>query len=188
MAACAVPSDPEETSAHPQDDAETPHDPVGSELATAIARAYRGARPGLSGRRGPARRRRADRELSGAWPDNRDPQLLSAAVSRLVTEHGWATDVAVHGVFGRWDSIVGAEVGSHCRPERFVDGRLRVRADSTAWATQVRLLAPIVLLRLNTELGEGTVRQVEVVGPQAPSWRHGRFAVRDTRGPRDTYG
>lgn len=162
------------------------HDPSGGELARAIARAYRGV-----GRRRARGRRPGGRttpQASGARPDDRDPQPLDATVSRLVAEHGWGTDLAVHGLFGRWDTLVGAEVAAHCRPERFVDGRLVVRADSTAWATQVRLLAPAVLERLNTELGEGTVRQVDVAGPQAPSWRHGRFSVRGTRGPRDTYG
>jgi predicted nucleic acid-binding Zn ribbon protein len=109
-------------------------------------------------------------------------------MSRLVAEHGWSTELAVHGVFGRWESIVGAQVAAHCRPRRFVDGRLTVGADSTAWATEVRLLAPMVLQRLNDELGDGIVSRIEVEGPQPPSWRHGRFSVRNTRGPRDTYG
>lgn len=126
--------------------------------------------------------------MSGAAPDDRDPQSVSRAMSRLVAEHGWTTELAVHGVFGRWESIVGAEVAAHCAPERFVDGRLTVRADSTAWATQVRLLAPAVLHRLGDELGAGTVSRIDVRGPDQPSWRHGRFSVRDGRGPRDTYG
>ena len=175
------------------------HDPTGSDLARAVAAAYRGAARRRSSRRaGPERGafRGASRgaathaapQASGAGPDDRDPQAVSRAMSRLVAEHGWTTELAVHGVFGRWETIVGAEVAAHCRPERFVDGRLAVGADSTAWATQVRLLAPMVVQRLNDELGDGTVTRLEVSGPQQPSWRHGRFAVPDARGPRDTYG
>jgi predicted nucleic acid-binding Zn ribbon protein len=67
-------------------------------------------------------------------------------------------------------------------------GRLLVQADSTAWATQTRMLASTLVRRLNEELGEGTVRVVEVVGPTGPSWKRGRFSVRGGRGPRDTYG
>jgi predicted nucleic acid-binding Zn ribbon protein len=96
--------------------------------------------------------------------------------------------VAVHGVFSRWDTIVGREVAEHCHPERFADSRLTVRADSTAWATQVRLLAPTVVRRLNEELGDGTVTVLEVLGPHGPSWKKGRLSSRDGRGPRDTYG
>jgi predicted nucleic acid-binding Zn ribbon protein len=168
------------------------HDPAGGELARSIARAYRderrrsGGAAALPGRR--RSRRQGQVELSGARADDRDPQRLDQLISRLVADHGWATDVAVHGVFARWDSVVGTDVAQHCRPEQFVDGRLVVRADSTAWATGMRLLAPTVLERLHEELGDDTVEKIEVRGPQAPSWRHGRFTVRDGRGPRDTYG
>lgn len=138
-------------------------------------------RPGSRGRRG-------DAQLSGAHPDGRDPQFLAAEVGRLIGERGWALDLQVRGVFGRWAEIVGEEIGAHSTPESLTDGTLVVRTDSTAWATQLRLLASTVVQRLNQELGAGTVTVVEVVGPLGPSWKHGRRGVRDGRGPRDTYG
>ena len=72
-------------------------------------------------------------------------------------------------------------------PLAFDDGELVVGADSTAWATQIRLLAPTLLARLAEELGAGVVTAVTVRGPSAPSWKKGLLAVRG-RGPRDTYG
>jgi predicted nucleic acid-binding Zn ribbon protein len=110
------------------------------------------------------------------------------AIGRLINEQGWSTDVRVHGVFSRWEHLVGADVAQHCHPEAFADGKLVVRTDSTAWATQVRLLAPTVVRRLNQELGDGTVTLIDVKGPAGPTWRRGRRSVRDGRGPRDTYG
>ncbi|UPK75061.1 DciA family protein [Nocardioidaceae bacterium SCSIO 66511] len=109
-------------------------------------------------------------------------------MSRLVSEYGWETDVAVHGVFGRWSTIVGSEVAQHCVPIRFDDGELVVQADATAWATQMRLLAPTVVRRLNEELGHGTVERIKVLGPQVPSWTKGLRRAPGGRGPRDTYG
>ena len=79
-------------------------------------------------------------------------------------------------------------MAGHCTPESFADGRLVVRTDSTAWATQLRLLAPSLVRRLNEELGHGTVTVIEVLGPHLPTWRKGPRSVRDGRGPRDTYG
>ncbi len=114
--------------------------------------------------------------------------MLGASLDKLVAESGWSTDLAVHGVFGRWAAIVGGDVAAHCSPESFQDGHVTVRTDSTAWATQLKLLAPTVVRRLNEELGHGTVSHIDVVGPQLPSWRRGRRAVRGGRGPRDTYG
>lgn len=177
----------------PADERDGPgHDPTGLDHARSVARALGGAAPPRGGQPAQRWRRRPPRGLepgaSGAFPDERDPQLLDATIGRLVAEHGWTSDVAVHALFARWDSIVGNEVAQHCRPESYTDGQLVVRADSTAWATEVRLLAPTVVRRLNEELGDQTVLRVQVVGPAQPSWRKGRRAVRGGRGPRDTYG
>lgn len=166
------------------------HDETGLDLARSIARSLAGAkRPARRTTRRPGSRpRRTDGASSGAFPDDRDPQLLDSTIGRLVAEQGWATDVRVHGVFSRWDHLVGREVALHCRPESFADGKLTVRTDSTAWATQMRLLAATVVRRLNEELGDGTVTVIDVLGPHGPSWRKGPRSVRDGRGPRDTYG
>jgi predicted nucleic acid-binding Zn ribbon protein len=191
------------------DTAEPPpaHDDSGLDLARSIARSL--ARPGAARRRtsaegGDARRgptdgsrrrpggRRSDPQASGAHPDERDPQLLDTTIGRLIADQGWGTDVRVHGVFTRWDGIVGREVAQHCRPESFTrsdtGGRLVVRTDSTAWATQMTLLAPTVVRRLNEELGDGTVTVIDVQRPHGPSWKRGPRSVRDGPGPRDTYG
>ena len=136
------------------------------------------------GRRRP---RPGPEQRSGAHPDDRDPQLLGPTLERLVTERGWETDAAVGGVMGRWAAIVGPEVSAHAVPVSFADGELVVATDSTAWATQIRLLSGQLLARLADELGAGVVRSVTVRGPSAPSWKKGLFTVRG-RGPRDTYG
>ena len=65
---------------------------------------------------------------------------------------------------------------------------LTVRADSSAWATQLRLLSSSLLARLAADVGEDTVAEIKVVGPSAPSWSRGSRRVQDGRGPRDTYG
>jgi len=165
------------------------HDPTGLELARRVAASMRGA-PGGTERPLTRRRRRAGEpaELSGAHPDERDPAPLGAAVERLVSESGWTTEVSVHTVLGRWASIVGSEVAQHCTPLTYREGVVGVSADSTAWATQLTLLAATVVARLNAELGDGTVVRITVSGPGGPNWSRGRRAVRDGRGPRDTYG
>jgi len=116
-----------------------------------------------------------------------DPQPLGAAIDALLDDQGWRTAAAVGSVFGRWEQIVGAALAAHTRPGGFTDGELLVIADSTAWATQVRLLRAQLIRRLNTELGDGTVTGVKVRGPVPPR-QQGQWRVRDTRGPRDDYG
>jgi predicted nucleic acid-binding Zn ribbon protein len=162
--------------------------------ARAAARA-RGLRPGSpappSARAAFEQRRNRERDAgvrSGAGPDARDPQLVGSNIDRLVAERGWHTPVAVGGVLGRWPAVVGADVAEHCTPESFEEGVLVVRADSTAWATQVRLLVPALMRRLAEEVGESTVTKVVVHGPTAPSWKRGPRVAPGSQGPRDTYG
>ncbi len=130
------------------------------------------------------RERRAGR---AARRRREDPQPLGAAIEGLLDDQGWRTAAAVGSVFGRWEEIVGAALAAHTRPGGFTDGELLVIADSTAWATQVRLLRAQLIRRLNTELGDGTVTVVKVRGPVPPR-QQGQWRVRDTRGPRDDYG
>lgn len=164
-------------------------------LASAKADARRRGTPAGSGQPGrrtseqaPARRTRGQGETrSGAGPDDRDPQTLAASLDRLLAERGWETDAAVGGALGRWGAIVGPDVAAHSSPVSCADGELVVVASSTAWATQLRLLAPVLVRRLAEELGPGTVSRITVRGPAGPSWRRGALRV-PGRGPRDTYG
>ncbi len=129
---------------------------------------------------------------SGARSDGRDPQPLGSAINRLITERGWETPAAVGGVMGRWPQIVGDDLANHCVPLRYDDDPdarvLTVSCDSTAWATQLRLLAPQLVARLNADLGQGTVRMIKVVGPGGPERRFGPLRAPGSKGSGDTYG
>jgi predicted nucleic acid-binding Zn ribbon protein len=120
-------------------------------------------------------------------PRRDDPQPLASAIGGLLDTEGWQQQAAMGSVFGRWAEIVGTDLAAHTRPGSFADGELAVTADSTAWATQVRLLATVLVKRLNTELGDGSVRRVKVRGP-APPRQRGGWRVPGSKGPGDTYG
>lgn len=163
--------------------------------ASALARAREAARAkGLRPGSKPPRRRNANRSgIAGgsgrdrSGRDGRDPSLLGDQMDRLMLDRGWNVDVAVGSVMGRWPDIVGTEVATHCTPVTFSDGVLIVRADSTAWATQLRLMSSSILGRLETEVGKDAVTELRVQGPSAPSWTRGPRKSTGP-GPRDTYG
>ena len=119
---------------------------------------------------------------------NDDPLPLAAAIEGLIGDNGWALAAATGSVFGRWAQIVGADLAAHTTPESLSEGELTISVDSTAWATQVRLLAGQLVRRLNSELGDGVVQRVRVRGPVTAARRPGEWRVRGSRGPRDTYG
>ncbi|MGQ0629916.1 MAG: DUF721 domain-containing protein [Sporichthyaceae bacterium] len=117
-----------------------------------------------------------------------EPISVASVLESLVEQRGWQVPTAVGSVMDRWPEIVGAEIAAQTQPVSYDDAVLVVQASSTAWATQLRLLAPQILRRLNTEIGHGSVRRLDVRAPSGPSWRHGKLRISDGRGPRDTYG
>jgi predicted nucleic acid-binding Zn ribbon protein len=199
-----VPSEPDETpvtgsstdsGGQPQESVDNVADPVKSALAN--------ARRMLRGRPGPKRRPHRDQQrdqqrdpsrpggeggYSSPHPDGVDPQPLGSVLSRYSEDRGWERPLAEARVLADWAGIVGADVAAHCTPTSLRDGELRIAAQSTAWATQLRLLGATMLARIVAELGPDVVTRLVVTGPVGPSWKHGRLSVPGSRGPRDTYG
>ncbi|ODT98116.1 MAG: hypothetical protein ABS81_28605 [Pseudonocardia sp. SCN 72-86] len=167
----------------------------GPDLAREALRAAREASAQRASERaasGEPRRRRAGargnrRRWSGPGPDDRDPQPFGKMLSRVSMDRGWSPRLTDATVLGRWPQLVGPDIADHCTPVSLRDGELTLQAESTAWATQLRTLQRQLLVRLAGAVGDGVVRRIRVVGPSAPSWRHGPRHVRG-RGPRDTYG
>ena len=105
-----------------------------------------------------------------------------------MAELGWVGPLAHARLMGQWASVVGAEIAARCQPLSLADGELKVSAESTAWATQLRLLAPQILARIARELPAGLVTKLIITGPSSPSWKHGPWSMHGGRGARDTYG
>ncbi len=168
-------------------------DVAGSDLAS---EALQAARAIASGRPAPSprfRRRRRGQAgsrggYSGARPDARDPMAIGAIVGQSIADLGWTAPLAEARLLGQWASVVGAEVAARCQPVSLRDGELRITAESTAWATQLRLLAPQLLKRIGAELPPGTVTKLRISGPSVPSFKRGPWSMRGGRGVRDTYG
>ncbi|CAM3718626.1 DUF721 family protein [Mycobacterium frederiksbergense] len=127
------------------------------------------------------------RRWSGPGPDARDPQSFSAATRDLAQSRGWSKQVAEGSVLGQWATVVGDQIADHAIPTSLRDGVLTVSAESTAWATQLRMVQAQLLAKIAAAVGDGVVTTMKIQGPVAPSWRKGNRSV-PGRGPRDTYG
>ena len=164
---------------------------AGPELARAVLDAALAKRRSQQ----PPRRRTGSEEstgrrlrgYSGPGPDPRDPQLFGVMLERIMKQRGWQKPAAEAKVFGAWEKVVGSDIAQHSRPVKLDAGVLTVEAESTAWATQLRLLAGNLLKRIAAEVGHNVVTKLNIHGPAAPSWNKGPRRVQG-RGPRDTYG
>jgi predicted nucleic acid-binding Zn ribbon protein len=127
------------------------------------------------------------RRWSGPGPDSRDPQKLGSVARDVAKSRGWSGRVAEGAVFGRWPGVVGEQIAEHATPTTLNEGVLTISAESTAWATQLRMVQARLLAKIAAAVGDGVVTSLKIVGPVGPSWRKGRYHI-PGRGPRDTYG
>lgn len=117
-----------------------------------------------------------------------DPEKLSNILSDLVTTRDWKNGIAEGTLFTKWREIVGNEIADHCEPITLYEGKLTIKAESTSWATQLRLISPDLLKNIRSRSEGALVDELNVIGPNAPSWKRGLRTIRGAKGPRDTYG
>lgn len=135
-----------------------------------------------------ARRRKAGTQgRSVPFSDGRDPLGLGEVIDSMTLKLGWSSPLAKAELLVQWPSIVGAETAEHAVPVGVQEGVLTVRCDSTAWATQLRLMKVQVTTEIARRYPEAGIESVRFDGPNAPSWKRGPRSI-PGRGPRDTYG
>jgi predicted nucleic acid-binding Zn ribbon protein len=159
---------------------------------SALARARKAARdkgfrPGM--KPAPNSRRIAGMPPTRSTGDDRDPRASGCAVGATVarTAAGPPTSPWARSWVGGPRSS-GAEIAGHVRPVTFEGTVLSVQADSTAWATQIRLLTSSLLGRIEAVVGAGNRHPTSSCSGRRP--RRGSRAADACRapGPRDTYG
>ncbi|WP_169791095.1 DciA family protein, partial [Streptomyces katrae] len=88
-----------------------------------------------------------------------------SALREVLQERGWAGPAQAD-LLARWPEIMGPDLALRLPVVHFEAGQLVLQPDSRAWETQARLLAPLLMQRLNQELGENSVRFVRVLKAQ----------------------
>lgn len=97
------------------------------------------------------------------WERGRAPNALSELLGQWVTRRGWQDRLHDSQIHRRWLEIAGEEIAAHAEPVRLRGGVLVVRAQSGAWATQLRYLTPRLLERAQEVLGADRVERVQIV-------------------------
>lgn len=116
-----------------------------------------------------------------------DPLALGDVLNKLIIDREWKTGIAEGTLFSSWSSIVGEQISDHTTPISLLDGVLTIRTSSTAWSTQLQLVAPDVLHTIQKSAPGALVDSLNILGPEGPTWKHGRRSIKGAQGPRDTY-
>ena len=134
-------------------------------------------------------RKRAKKEpgSSLAFGAGRDAHGLGDVLDSLTETLGWNSPLAQSELLASWADIAGTETADHSTPVGIEDGTLTVRCDSTAWATQLRIMRVQITNQIAAKYPDAGIRSVRFEGPGAPSWKRGPRSI-PGRGPRDTYG
>ena len=137
-----------------------------------------------------ARKRAKNKKKEGAsvpFGVGRDPHGIDDILEGLTSRLGWNSSLAKADLLASWADLAGAETAVHSEPVGIEDGILTVRCDSTAWATQLRLMRGQITTSIAQRFPDAGIKSVKFDGPNAPSWKRGTRSI-PGRGPRDTYG
>ena len=136
-----------------------------------------------------ARKRKSIKLGSPSQPfgTGREPRGIADVLSAVTNELGWNSPLAQSELMTAWPDMVGAELAGHSDPVSIDDGTLTVQCDSTAWATQLRLMRTQVTTTIVQRYPDARIQSVRFLAPNAPTWKRGPRSV-PGRGPRDTYG
>ncbi len=117
-----------------------------------------------------------------------DPLLVGNILSELILDRDWKAGIAEGNLFSLWPKVVGPEISAHATPISLLDGNLTLQTSSTAWAVQLRIIAPDLLATIQKSDPGVLIDSITMIGPHAPSWKKGLRTIRGAKGPRDTYG
>lgn len=118
--------------------------------------------------------------------EKREPLPVGELINELVSDRQWQGGLAEGEIFIKWPEIVGAEIALHSEPVEIKEKKLFIKCSSTAWATQLNLVKTELLNSIKKVAP--AISELEIYGPNAPSWRKGLRTVQGSNGPRDTYG
>ncbi|MFD4171653.1 DciA family protein [Streptomyces albidoflavus] len=119
----------------------------------------------------------------------REPLGLGAAIERMLAERGYTAPAAGGTLCDQWPDIaatIAPTLARHTTATSFDadSGRLDLRATSTAYATQARLMATPLTNAANHHLGRPLVKTIRVLNPNARSIDPTQVEARPAPAPR----
>jgi predicted nucleic acid-binding Zn ribbon protein len=91
-----------------------------------------------------------DEYLMSTMPGKRTPTPLAEVLKSYLKTSGFSRRLEQAGVIEEWERLVGPQIAAVTRPESVTpDGVLRVLVKSAAWASELGLMTPRILAKVN---------------------------------------
>jgi predicted nucleic acid-binding Zn ribbon protein len=133
------------------------------------------------------RNRKADAGESVPFGNGRDPKGVGDVLGALTSQLGWDSPLAQSDLVSNWIELAGEETANHSSPVGIEQGVLSVQCESTAWATQLRLMRVDIMTHISQRYPDAGIESIRFLGPNVPTFKRGPRSVQG-RGVRDTYG
>ncbi|AZA12439.1 DciA family protein [Corynebacterium choanae] len=109
-------------------------------------------------------------------------EKLGDVLQREIADRGWRQGISSGVIMGNWRSIVGDTIADHTKVEMIKETTLFLSTDSTAWATNLRLMQPMLLQRIAEKIGDGYITTLHIFPPRTSGGsRRGRWQSSNTR-------
>ncbi|TMI98054.1 MAG: DUF721 domain-containing protein [Bacillati bacterium ANGP1] len=92
---------------------------------------------------------------------SRRPVVVREALQSYLARTGLERRLAQAQVVPEWPRLVGPQIAKVTEPESVTaDGTLFVRVATSAWMTELQLMAPEIMARLNAGRGPGRIKTI----------------------------
>jgi predicted nucleic acid-binding Zn ribbon protein len=92
---------------------------------------------------------------------SRRPMAVREALQSYLARTGLERRLAQAQVVPEWPRLVGPQIAKVTEPESVTaDGTLFVRVATSAWMTELQLMAPEIMARLNAGRGPGRIKTI----------------------------
>ena len=94
-------------------------------------------------------------------PKSRRPVTVREALQSYLSRTGLERRLAQAQVVPEWPRLVGPQIAAVTAPESVTaDGTLFVRVATSAWMTELQLMTPEIMARLNAGRGAGRIKTI----------------------------
>ena len=94
-------------------------------------------------------------------PKSRRPVTVREALQSYLSRTGLERRLAQAQVVPEWPRLVGPQIAAVTEPESVTaDGTLFVRVATSAWMTELQLMTPEIMARLNAGRGAGRIKTI----------------------------
>jgi len=94
-------------------------------------------------------------------PAKKRPSSIADVLAGVLNDSGIAERVEQAGIIPEWPGLVGAQIAAVTEPMSVTaDGTLFVAVTTNAWMTELSLLEPDLLRRLNERTGKLSIKRI----------------------------